>query len=72
MSGMPVPSPNVGMPAPVPPTAGVYGSAGPSMPQPGYPSGNLSFGVRISCWTYSLTELYIKCSSHVFFIFTSK
>ncbi|RMX43507.1 hypothetical protein pdam_00001972, partial [Pocillopora damicornis] len=42
--GMPVPSPNVGMPAPVPPTAGVYGSAGPSMPQPGYPSGNLSFG----------------------------
>lgn len=52
MSGMPVPSPNVGMPAPVPPTAGVYGSAGPSMPQPGYPSGNLSFGVRISFWTY--------------------
>lgn len=43
--GMPVPSPNVGMPAPVPPTAGIYGgSAGPSMPQPGYPSGNLSFG----------------------------
>lgn len=42
--GMPLPNPNVGMPPPVPHAAGLYGAAGPSMPQPGYPTGNLSFG----------------------------
>ena len=47
--GMPMPSPNAGMPAP-PHAAGPYG-APPSMPQPGmgYPStGHLSFGVSLT------------------------
>ena len=46
--GMPMPSPNAGMPAP-PHAAGPFGAL-PSMPQPGigYPStGHLSFGVSL-------------------------
>lgn len=65
LSGMPMPSPNIGMPPPNP--GGLYGAA-PSMPQPGggYPSGNLSFGVSINRQLSTVNlYMYVLCMGKV-------